>query len=144
MDKPKHGKEVKGFRPFELGDIIVAKQDAPYTLTKNGWRGEVTGILPPGNPVGFDIEVDGFEVDSKYFTLAVKGDGSVKGQKHLLVLRDHEDKTHISSFYKIEDMNASLTNILDRGDGLKPHSIRVFEVKELEVDFKISTKIELK
>lgn len=61
---------------FKVGDKVIAKNGAPYSITTNGWTGKVVGTLE--NPNGYailsgDIRVrneDGsFCVRSKYFDL---------------------------------------------------------------------------
>lgn len=31
--------------PFKVGDIVVALKDAPYNITKAGWKGKVVEII---------------------------------------------------------------------------------------------------
>ena len=58
---------------FKVGDKIIAKKNAPYSITTNGWKGEIVAIYDP-----YSIEVrgkdrfgktDSWGVNSKYFDL---------------------------------------------------------------------------
>lgn len=68
---------------FKIGDKVIAKKDAPYKRTTNGWRGTVvdigSNVVENGSPVEIKVEgvcstdgIHAYWVNSKYFDLDIK------------------------------------------------------------------------
>lgn len=54
---------------FKVGDKVIAKKNAPYNITTNGWKGTVTGLSEERFVVQSEDKKHKFDVYKKHFDL---------------------------------------------------------------------------
>jgi hypothetical protein len=52
---------------FSVGDVVVAKEDAPYLITTNGWEGVIKGVFRDSIMVGKPDDDRTYPVNPEYF-----------------------------------------------------------------------------
>lgn len=145
----KEAKNTETKPKFKVGDVVVAKKDVPYTITKDGWMGVVCQVFEP-NAEGENIKVsniieytkdpDGvFVVNSKYFDKAgviwkvvIEGNGDVTTAKYSLF--DEPVKSERVKRYSKDDFSVA--------KAVEAVTSKLFpeEVYVVEVQFKDDSK----
>lgn len=128
---------------FKIGDKVIAKKDAPYNYTTNGWKGTVVGIGTSGN-----IKVEGLSsygricgywVESKHFDL------DISENQRIVITTD--GKATIARLYngrnvvKFSESRCCPEDVFDFAIGAKIAVDRLFNIPVISYGIKVGDKV---